>query len=159
MLEPLSFLLNLITRSIKIKEFFRNKIKFLLFPFDLLKSEFSWLCFERIRTVFNRHCSNSVDYSSSTRKKLVLKRVFLNKECHQTIFRQLMLFDLTASVLIVPRQLPGRVLMVFARNLKLEKNPLLAEIAKVTIKSETDRTKNRQKTNKYQQNISARRTF
>ena len=90
MLEPLSFLLNLITRSIKIKEFFRNKIKFLLFPFDLLKSEFSWLCFERIRTVFNRHCSKSVDYSNSTRKKLVLKRVFLNKGCHQITLRQLM---------------------------------------------------------------------
>jgi hypothetical protein len=55
-------------------------MKYLLFPFDLLKSEFSWLCFERIRTVFNRHCSKSVDYSNSTRKKLVLKRVFLNKK-------------------------------------------------------------------------------
>lgn len=30
--------------------------------------------------VFNRHCSKSVDYSNSTRKKLVLKRVFLNKK-------------------------------------------------------------------------------
>jgi len=30
--------------------------------------------------VFNRHCSKSVDYFNSTRKKLVLKRVFLNKK-------------------------------------------------------------------------------
>jgi len=79
-LELLYFSLNLKTHSTKIKEFFQNKMKYLLFPFDLLKSELSWLCFERIRTVFNRHCSKSMDYSNSTRKKLVLKRVFLNKK-------------------------------------------------------------------------------
>lgn len=81
-MELLYFSLNLKTHSTKIKEFFQNKMKYLLFPFDLLKSEFSWLCFERIRIVFNRHCSKSVDYSNSTRKKLVLKRVFLNKGYH-----------------------------------------------------------------------------
>ena len=43
--------------------------------------------------------------------------------------------------------------MAAVRNLKLDKNPILAEIAKVTIKSETVWTKNRQKTNKYRQNI------
>ena len=37
------------------------------------------LCFESQCVVFNRHCSKSVDYFNSTRKKLVLKRVFLNK--------------------------------------------------------------------------------
>ena len=30
--------------------------------------------------VFSKHCARSVDYFNLTRKKLVLKRVFLNKE-------------------------------------------------------------------------------
>jgi len=31
--------------------------------------------------VFQRHCFKSVDYFDKTRKKLILKRVFLNKKC------------------------------------------------------------------------------
>lgn len=36
--------------------------------------------FQREDKVFGRHCARTVDYFNLTRKKLVLKRVFLNKK-------------------------------------------------------------------------------
>ena len=135
--------LNQITLGSKIKEFFQNKSSNSFFLSDIwfiairISQALFWKFF--FWKVFNHHCSKSVEFFNTTRKKLVLKRVFLNKVNQNNIMKVLKyvwLVKVARSVLI---------LMAFIRNHGPDKNQALAKKVKVTIKKETVKTKNRQK--------------